>query len=297
MLDRGIAQRNEAGRAQRLVGATRDVTELKRREQELAEAHDRFSDAIEALSSGFVLFDRDDRVVVCNRKYREYFPELEDMVVPGTPFADIIAAGLQRGLFPKAAEDPKGWMAALLARRAETAGVREQHMENGLWLQVSDHRTKDGGIVSIYTDVTELKSREAELRAQSAVLEATLENMDQAISMVDPDLKVVNFNSKFLDFMEFPLEQFKPGFSRGAGLPLQTPSAANTVKAMWKNRCASAWNWRRSFRRIASNAPSRTAPPWRSSATRSRAAASSRPTRISPSASKPNRSCANARRS
>ena len=189
-----------------------DITDFKTRERELEMASNRFEDAIEALSSGFVLFDADDRIVVCNTKYREYFAELEDMVAPGTPFVEIIRAGVDRGMFPSANKDREAWIAELLKRRAAVEGIREQRLQNGTWLQVSDHRTKDGGIVSIYTNVTELKTREEELRTQSAILEATLENMGQAISMVDENLNVVMFNRKFLEYFDFPEEDFKRGF-------------------------------------------------------------------------------------
>jgi PAS domain S-box-containing protein len=201
-------QMSDGGR----VSVYTDISEFKRRENETEAARARFEDAIEALSSGFVLFDAEDRIVISNSKYRKYFPKLNDMVSPGTPFKDIIQAAIDRGMFPQSKVDPKEWLAKLLKKRAATSGTREQKMEDGLWLQISDHRTKEGGIVSIYTDVTELKSREVELSEQSAILEATLENMDQAISMVDEDLNVVMFNQKFLEYMNFPKADFKRGF-------------------------------------------------------------------------------------
>ncbi len=194
------------------VSVYSDITDFKQREEELDAARVRFEDAIEALSSGFALFDADDRIVVCNTKYREYFPKIADMVTPGTPFTDIIRAARDRGSFPESNDSPDEWLAALLNKRASASGIREQHLDGGLWLQVSDHRTKDGGIVSIYTDVTDLKHREAELRRQSAILEATLENMGQGISMVDENLNTVMFNKKFLEYLEFPEEDFKRGF-------------------------------------------------------------------------------------
>ena len=194
------------------VSVYSDITEFKQREEELEAARVRFADAIEALSSGFALFDVDDRIVICNTRYREYFPKIADMVTPGTPFIDIIQTARDRGLFPESGDDPDGWLEALLEKRAAASGIREQHMDGGLWLQVSDHRTKDGGIVSIYTDVTELKNREEELRRQSAILEATLENMGQGISMVDENLNVVMFNKKFLEYFNFPEQDFKRGF-------------------------------------------------------------------------------------
>jgi len=194
------------------VSVYTDISDFKTRESELEAARDRFEDAIEAMSSGFVLFDTYDRIVVCNTRYREYFAELSDMVEPGNAFVDIVKAAVERGFFPDAVAGQEGWLTGLLERRSAASGVREQHMKNGLWLQISDHRTKEGGIVSIYTDVSELKNREAELSAQSAILEATLENMGQAISMVDDNLNVVMFNRKFLEFFDFPEKDFRRGF-------------------------------------------------------------------------------------
>ncbi|MGI9482861.1 MAG: PAS-domain containing protein, partial [Hyphomicrobiales bacterium] len=85
-------------------------------------------------------------------------------------------------------------------------------LANGTWLMINERRMSDGGRVAIYTDITDLKQREEELRAQSAILEATLENMEQGISMVNSQFKVVSFNRKFLEFMQFPPSEFPPGF-------------------------------------------------------------------------------------
>ncbi len=199
------------------VSIYNDITEFKRREEEIQAARERFQDAIEAMSSGFALFDADDRLVVLNSKYREYFPELAESVTTGTTFRELIEAGIHRGLFPMAVGNKKKWLKNLMETRAKTAGVREQYMEGGLWLQISDHRTKDGGIVSIYTDVTELRNREEELRRQSAILEATLENMDQGISMVNENLEFIAFNKKFLEIFDFPADLFKVGFHMADG--------------------------------------------------------------------------------
>ncbi len=194
------------------VSVYNDITEFKRREEELKAIQARFEDAIEAMSSGFALFDAEDKMVVHNTKYQEYFPGLADVFRPGISFTEIVKTALERGLFPEASSDPDAWLSALLESRALAAGPREQFMDGGLWLQVSDHITKDGGIVSIYTDVTELKERESELRTQSAVLEATLENMGQGITMVDKELNVVMFNKKFLEYFDFPESEFQRGF-------------------------------------------------------------------------------------
>ncbi len=48
----------------------------------------------------------------------------------------------------------------------------EQYLANGQWLKISEHRTTDGGTASVYTDITEVKCREAELASKSAMLES-----------------------------------------------------------------------------------------------------------------------------
>jgi PAS domain S-box-containing protein len=190
-----------------------DITEFKRREAEAQAASQRFEEAIEAISSGFALWDADDRLVTCNTRFRGYFAGLDDVVVPGAVFIEIVSAGLERGLFPNAEGNIPAYLADIADKRQKAIGdVREQFV-NGMWLQITDHRTKDGGIVSIYSDVTELKRSQLEIEKQSDVLKLTLENMGQGITMVDKDLNTIALNEKFLELMDFPPEKFHQGFT------------------------------------------------------------------------------------
>jgi len=184
-----------------------DVTDRRRREAEVEDARDRaldaqgrFEDAIESLSSGFALFDAEDRLVVCNTRYREYFSGLADLVVPGRTLEEFIRAGVVRGLFPLAADDPQAWIQGVLERRRRPpAGTREQVMAGGLYLQVSDHRTRDGGLVSIYTDVSAIRGSEERLRR-------ILENSPIGVAIVD-DANVVRYhNPRFADILRAPGE-------------------------------------------------------------------------------------------
>lgn len=190
-----------------------DISEFKQREAEAQAASQLFEEAIEAISSGFALWDAEDRMVTCNTRFRDYFAGLDDLVVPGSVFTEIVAAGLKRGLFPNAEGDIPAYLADIAEKRQMAIGeVREQFV-NGMWLQITDHRTKDGGIVSIYTDVTELKQNQMEIEKQSDVLKLTLENMGQGITMVDKDLKTIALNEKFIELMELPPENFQLGFT------------------------------------------------------------------------------------
>lgn len=190
-----------------------DITEFKRREADAKTARQRFEEAIESISSGFALWDSDDRLVLSNARYREYFASLGDVVVPGVRFTDIISAGLERGLFPLSEGDIPSYLASIADKRLRACGESREQLVAGLWLQITDHRTRDGGIVSIYTDVTELKTRQLEIERQSMVLTSTMENMGQGITMVDRDLNTLALNGKFLELMEFPAEDFAQGFT------------------------------------------------------------------------------------
>ncbi len=163
------------------VAVYTDITEIKRREGEALAARERFEDAIEAISSGFALFDAEDRLVIWNSRFRDYFARMADVFVPGTTFREMLSASIERGLFPEAEGDKEEFLENLLSERARGIGkVRENRLSDGLWLQICDHRTKDGGLVSIYTDVTDLKQREAEITKARDEAEAALADLRKA---------------------------------------------------------------------------------------------------------------------
>jgi two-component system NtrC family sensor kinase len=88
-------------------------------------------------------------------------------------FEDFMRAGIARSMFPHAGGDPEAWIAALLARRRQ-GGTRVQYLSSGSWLQVSDYATKDGSLVSVYTDVTDLKRRQQESEQAKEAAELAL---------------------------------------------------------------------------------------------------------------------------
>jgi signal transduction histidine kinase len=127
-------------------------------EREARRATMRLTEAIEAIPEGFVLNDADDRLVLCNTRYAEFYQLSPETRAPGVPFADILRA---KAFAPGASTAAKV-LEARLARHRLAGGNREdQHLANGRWLQVSEQRTSDGGTVGIRIDVTEARQREA----------------------------------------------------------------------------------------------------------------------------------------
>jgi PAS domain S-box-containing protein len=153
------------GQPVEVVGSWSDVTARKNAEIALRQVERRLTDAIESISEGFSLYDADDRLVVCNSNYGELLWHGMTPPAPGTPYETIIRTAAERGLI----EDAKGrvdeWVAERLARHRDPGGPHVQRRGDGRWVQVSERKTDDDGIVAVYTNITELKRAEAEILA------------------------------------------------------------------------------------------------------------------------------------
>ena len=93
-----------------IVSGVVDLTDIKRRELELQRAHETLDDAIESLSEGFVLYDSDDRLVLCNSQYKAFHHGSEDLLVPGAAWRDVTRKRGERGLFTSAAGHLDEWL-------------------------------------------------------------------------------------------------------------------------------------------------------------------------------------------
>ena len=122
-------------------------------------------------------------------------------------------AWAERGFVAGAVGRISEWVAERVRQHNGAAKNVDERISDGRWLRYSEYRTQDGGMIAFRTDVTELKRQEQELALKSSQLHNTLEYMDQGISMVDGDLNVILFNQRFLDLLDLPADQFKPGDS------------------------------------------------------------------------------------
>ncbi|HUT47848.1 MAG TPA: EAL domain-containing protein [Alphaproteobacteria bacterium] len=121
-------------------------------------------EAVNALPDGFVLYDRDDRLVVCNERYREIYHECRDAIVPGAQFEDIIKDGLDRNLYQDARGREEEWLRERMDRHRNPSEPVEQHLADGRWLRIDERRTSNGGLVGFRVDISEHKQREEALQ-------------------------------------------------------------------------------------------------------------------------------------
>jgi two-component system, cell cycle sensor histidine kinase PleC len=154
-----------------LIGIAVDVTEQMRLVERSKTADIRLRDAIETISEAFVLWDSDNRLVMCNSKYQQLHGMPDAALAPGTPYAEVIAAGRKPLVRAQVTVD---------GRPEEGARSFELQLEDGRWLQINERRTKDGGFVSIGTDITQLKRHEGKLIDGERRLMATIADLRQS---------------------------------------------------------------------------------------------------------------------
>jgi two-component system cell cycle sensor histidine kinase PleC len=137
-----------------LIGIAVDITEQKSLAEKTVEADLRLRDAIETIPEAFVLWDAEDRLVLCNSHFQRLHKLPDTAVSPGTSYETVIEVGSM----------PE------VRTRLQDAGIHspgartfEAQLDDGSWLHISERRTKDGGYVSVGTDITRIKEHERKL--------------------------------------------------------------------------------------------------------------------------------------
>lgn len=149
-------------------GTGRDITAVKR-------AEERLLDAIDAMNDGFILWDADDRVVMLNRAFLRMDEESFAALQPGTRFEEIMRARVYAGKVPAAIGREEEYIRERLAQhRHPTGDPIVQRLASGQWVRIVERRTRDGGIVAIRSDITDLQRQQTEiLRAKEQAEEAS----------------------------------------------------------------------------------------------------------------------------
>ncbi len=158
----------------RVIERRRAEDALRESEARAEKARGILNDAIESVSEGFALYDADDRLVMCNERYKELlYPGMEHLVATGATFEAIMRSATKLGLIHDAKGKEEEWIAARLEQHRNPAGPHTQQRSSGFWLNVNERKTSDGGTVATYSDITEIKLHEQELaEAHARAIEA-----------------------------------------------------------------------------------------------------------------------------
>lgn len=165
-----------------MVTVRLDATEAVQQREQLRAAHDRaandhalLDDAIESLPDGFALFDSEDRLLLCNQRYREIYRDSAPAMRVGATFESIVRYGLDHGQYPQAGasdRERQAWLAERLRRHREPDGVPVlQELQGNRWLRIDERRTRSGGVAGVRTDVTAMVRTRQDLEASAAALQ------------------------------------------------------------------------------------------------------------------------------
>ncbi|WGL63495.1 PAS domain-containing protein [Pseudomonas sp. CW003PS] len=212
------------------------MAELKSSNQLLSDArlraetaHQHLIDAIESISDAFVLFDDRQRIVLFNSRFKALWARSRARIGTGTRLEEIRRLSRSTGLVVE----------AQLGKEGEPSLFR---MQDGRWVQVSERPTREGGLVILYTDITEVKQSEALRREQalaqkSRLLQRAVDNLSQGMAMVNAEGALELWNHRFLELCglapinahrpfaevmaESELEPLTPDSRDAAGKPLR----------------------------------------------------------------------------
>ena len=144
-----------------------DISARQRAEAELKRVSSLLRGSIDALDDAYALFDTDDRMVLCNQRYRDLYPLIAELMVPGAQFEDIVRAGAKRGQYAAALGRVEAFVAERMATHRQPSSKVTRRLGDGRTLRIGERRMADGHIVGYHVDITEL------VRATEAAQEAS----------------------------------------------------------------------------------------------------------------------------
>ena len=150
-----------------LIGIAVDITEQKTLVEKTVEADLRLRDAIETIPEAFVVWDAHNRLVLCNSNFQQLHNLPDEAIKAGASYESVVAAGRKPVVRSKVTSED----------RLPGARTFEAQLDDGRWLHISERRTKDGGYVSVGTDITTIKRHEEKLMESEKRLMATVADL------------------------------------------------------------------------------------------------------------------------
>ena len=165
----------------------RDITErlaaeesIRNARAEAEAAKAQLLTAVDALPDGFVLFDADDKLVMCNDRFRSIHAPSRALITPGVAFETLVRHGMENNQYAIPQGRHEAWLTERMATHNAAEGRMEQQLSDGRWLRIIEHKTPEGGRVGLQIDVTELKQQGEKLRRAYDELLATSTERDTA---------------------------------------------------------------------------------------------------------------------
>ncbi len=212
----GVPNFNGEGERLGYRGTGTDISAQVKAETEAERARALLADAVEALAEGFAMFDPQDRLVLCNSKFREMYPQSSDLIQPGVTFEEFMRGAVYRGQFSLPQGQEEEFLQDRLSRHRDPNGSLEQRLSDGRWLKVIEQRLENGWRIGTRVDITDLKQREEALRREALIWE----QMHDGVMITDLQGNITNWNPAAEDMFGYAAAEIlgqTPSILRGRG--------------------------------------------------------------------------------
>jgi len=149
----------------RVVGVAIDISEQKGAQSRLNAAEYRLRAALESMSESFVVWDARRRLIMCNRKFADFFNIDQKYLITGVAYEELEHL---------AAKSIKS------VHQGRDEAAVEMELADGRWIHMSERKTADGGLVGIGTDITALKMQESLLVKNESKLIASVTDLEKS---------------------------------------------------------------------------------------------------------------------
>ncbi len=210
-------------RTQDLQGALEDLGQtnvrLEQAHQEAVRARRNLANALEAVQEGFALFGSDDRLVMCNRRFRMLLPDVAARIRTGMSFHDYATfVSRSNHIRREAEQSSSSWAEMRLGYHGKPYATFTVALSADRWIQVSERHTPDGGSAILQTDITDMVrqqrlEREKVLDQQARQVRVTLDHMGQGVCTFDAEERLSASNVRLSELLALPFDLMQTGTS------------------------------------------------------------------------------------
>lgn len=193
--------RDKNGRITRYIAIRTDVTALFKKDKALLDQNERFNRALENMAHGLVMFDAEQRLIVCNRLFAIMYGLTDEQLEPGTTLRQIMAYQVANGLSDQ--DEIETGIRDWLGRQGnEVLTVQTHNLSDGRTIQVTFAPMAEGGWLATHEDITERRKAEQELLSHRDRLQELVDDATESLKTKAKELRLALDKEKELNTLQ-----------------------------------------------------------------------------------------------